>query len=296
MRPYLRPSYLYPNFIPEKRNSDRAENLRGDPVNIYEYAFFKGANVPGHWKKTAMNTLLPPLRSWSKNLTNRCSCEEVPVYWEAYDVITFLADLRMYRPSLYDLLDSSEKDREQKFKTEYFKKRFTLSRSLLKHILQPVLNTCTPSDILLGKERKGRVTLHGRPDIWISLSYSGPCIAITLGKQKIGCDIEVVRPVKAHKIVTSRLFSDSLHAGDREFFRTVIHGWTLVESYAKLYDENPYLLLNSCSLSEDTNFVSYCINNHLILTLASGKKQITDILVWLDMNNTGEASRCTGTY
>ena len=119
---------------------------------------------------------------------------------------------------------------------------------------------------------------------------------ITLGKQKIGCDIEVVRPVKAHKIVTCRLFSDSLHAGDREFFRTVIHGWTLVESYAKLYDENPYLLLNSCSLSEDTNFVSYCINNHLILTLASGKKQITDILVWLDMNNTGEASRCTGTY
>ena len=268
----------------------------GDPYIFTNKDYFKGAKTVERRKKTAMNTLLPPLRSWSENPTNRCSCEDVPVYWEAYDVITFLADLGMYRPSLYDLLDSSEKDREQKFKTEYFKKRFTLSRSLLKHILQPVLGAGKPSDILLGKEKQGRVTLRGRPDICISLSYSGPWVAITLGKQKIGCDVEVVRPVKANKIVTSRLFSDSLHAGGREFLRAVIHGWTLVESYAKLYDENPYLLLNSCSLSEDTNFVSYCINNHLILTLASGKKQITDILVWLDMNNTGEASRCTGKY
>jgi len=242
-----------------------------------------------------MNTLLPPLRSWSENPTNRCSCEEVPVYWEAYDVITFLADLGMYRPSLYDLLDSSEKDREQKFKTEYFKKRFTLSRSLMKHILQPVLGAGKPSDILLGKEKKGRVTLQSRPDIFISLSYSGPCIAISLGKQKIGCDIEIVRPVKANKIASCRLFSDSLHADDREYLRKVIHVWTLVESCAKLYDENPYLLLNSCSLSGDANFVSYCINNHLILSLAS-ERLFTDALVWLDMNGHGEASRLTGSH
>jgi len=238
-------------------------------------------------KKTAITTLLPPLRSWSENPKNRCSYEEVPGYWEAYDVITFLADLGMYRPSLFELLDSNEKDRVLKFKTEYFKKRFTLSRSLLKHILQPVLKAGKPSDILLGKEKKGRVTLQGRPDICISLSYSGPCIAITLGKQKIGCDIEVVRPLKADKIASCRLFSDSLHANDREYLRKIIHMWTLVESYAKLYDENPYPILNSCSLAREANFVSYCINNHLILTLASAKKQFTDALVWLDVNDRG---------
>jgi 4'-phosphopantetheinyl transferase len=214
---------------------------------------------------------------------NRCSFEEIPMHWEANDAITFLADLGMYQPSFCDVLDNTEKEQEQKFKTEYFKKRYTLSRGLLKHILQPVLGADNPSDISLGKEKKGRILLPDRPDICISLSYSGPYIAVTLGKQKIGCDLEVVRPVKARKITTSQIFINSPHTDDREYLWQVVHVWTLVESYAKLYDENPYSLLDSSSLVKETNFVSYCINNNLILSLASGKKQFGDVLVWLDI-------------
>jgi 4'-phosphopantetheinyl transferase len=237
-----------------------------------------------------MNVIPPPLRSWSGNSMNQCLFEEIPVYWEANDVITFLADIRMYHPSLYHVLDNSEKEQEQKFKTEYFKKRFTISRSLLKHILQPILAADNSSVIQLGKEKKGRVIIPGRPGICISLSYSGPYIAITVGKQKIGSDIEIMRPVKANKISSSQIFINYPHTDDRECLRRVIHVWTLVESYAKLYNENPYSLLKTCSLFKDANFVSYCINKQLIFSLAFGKKDFADTLVWLDTSGMEKSS------
>ena len=65
-----------------------------------------------------MNAIPPSLRLWSGNAVNQCLFEEIPVYWEANDVVTFLADLGMYHSSLYDILDTNEKEREQKFKTE----------------------------------------------------------------------------------------------------------------------------------------------------------------------------------
>jgi len=221
---------------------------------------------------------------------NHCVLKEIPVYWGANDVVTFLADLGMYHPLLCSVLDNSEKEQEQKFKTEYFKKRFTVSRTLLKHILQQILGDNDPSDILLGKEKKGRIIIPSRPDICISLSYSGQYIAITVGKQKIGCDIEMVRPIKDNKIASCPIYINYNFTDDREHLQQVIHLWTLIESYAKLSDKNPYLLLNTCSLFKDANFVSYCINKHLIFSLASGKKQFTDTLVWLDTPSMGKAS------
>ena len=211
------------------------------------------------------------------------------MYWETNDVITFLANLGMYHTSLYDVLDSSEKEQEQKFKSEYFKKRFTVSRSLLKHILQHILELMTRWKFCWNKEKKGRVKIPSRPDIFISLSYSGPYIAITVGKQKIGSDLEVVRPVRANKIESCQIFIDYPHTDERQYLWQLIHVWTLVESYAKLYDKNSYLHLNSCFVLKDTNFVSYCINKHLIFSLASKKKHFADALVWLDFQGLGEA-------
>jgi phosphopantetheinyl transferase len=230
-----------------------------------------------------MNEIPPPLRVWSGNTKNQCLSEEIPVYWEANDVVTFLADLGMYDPSLYNLLDNNEKEREQKFKTDYFKRRFTFSRSLLKLILQPILGADQPSDILLGKEQKGRVIIPRRPDICISLSYSGQYVAISVGKMKIGCDIEIVRPVKTNKIRSCQFFINYNKANDREYLWMIIHAWTLVESCAKLFDTNSYSLLNSCPLFKDVNVVSYCVNKHLILSIASKKREFADALVWLDM-------------
>ncbi len=232
-----------------------------------------------------MNTLLPPLRPWSGTSLHRCTFEEIPRCWEAHDVITFLADRRMYSDTLYHRLEEDEKEQVRAFKSDYFKKRFTVSRYLLKRILHPVLGTNNPSDIRPGKERKGRVVLSGRPDIGISLSYSGPWIAITIGKQKIGSDIEVVRPVLAKKITSHPAFNGSTCTNDKECRVQAIHLWTLLESYAKLSDRNSYSLLNSCSFLTEATFKSWCIDHHSVLSVASGEDQIDDVLVRLDTSD-----------
>jgi hypothetical protein len=48
--------------------------------------------------------------------------------------------------------------------------------------------------------------------------------------------------------------------------------------------------LKTCSLFKDANFVSYCINKHLIFSLAFGKKEFTDTLVWLDTSGVEKSS------
>ena len=231
---------------------------------------------------TAINTISPSIRSWTVNPKNKCIFEEIPVYWETYDVITFLADLRTYHQMPSGALEKSEKEQEQKFKTEYFKKRFTLSRTLLKHIVQNIPGTDQPSDILMAKDTNGRIIVPARPDICISLSYSDPWIAITIGKRKIGSDIEVVRPVRAEKITSCPVFNNFICTNDQERMIRIIHLWTLIESFAKLYDKNPYSLLETSSFCMEATFVSYCINRHSIYTLASGQEQFADTLVWLD--------------
>ena len=236
---------------------------------------------------TAMNTIPPSLRSWTGNPKNKCLFEEIPGYWETYDVITFLADLRTYHHTPSGALEKSEKEQEQKFKTEYFKKRFTLSRTLLKHIIRYIPGTNYPPDILLGRDKKGRIIVPARPDIHISLTYSDPWIAITIGKQKIGSDIEVVRPFRTEKITSCPVFNNFTCTNDQERMIRILHLWTLIESFAKLYDKNPYSLLETSSFFMEATFVSYCINRHSIFTLASGQEPFADTLVWLDSAGLG---------
>jgi 4'-phosphopantetheinyl transferase len=208
----------------------------------------------------------------------------IPTVWKSYDVITFLADIRIYHPSLYDNLDTREKEREKKFKSEYFKKRFVVSRSVLKHIIQSIRGADNPSDIILDKEQRGRIFIHRVPEIFVSLSYSGPLMAITVGKQKIGSDLEEVRKVRSKKIESCPVFHDNGDLNEKEHLTQAIQVWTLVESCAKLYDKNPYPLLNSCPLLFGANFVSYCIDRQWIFSLASGQEGITETLVWLDVS------------
>ena len=56
----------------------------------------------------------------------------------------------------------------------------------------------------------------------------------------------------------------------------------LVEAYAKLYNKNPYQILNYRVLPEDAHFVSYCINQHAILSLAFSSDHMRDTLLSID--------------
>jgi 4'-phosphopantetheinyl transferase len=204
------------------------------------------------------------------------------MFWMTNDVITFLADIGMYDASLYHDLDAVEKKQQQKFKSEYFKKRFAVSRSIIRNILQHIPGMENTADVLLTKEKNGRISLYTKPDIFISLSYSGSCIAVTVGKRKIGSDIERVRRMGLRKIKSIPLFKGVASENGKEQNQHLLHFWTLLEAYAKFHDMSVYPLTHDRYFLPDAHFVSYLIDQRYILSLASDTKPMKEILLWID--------------
>ena len=226
-----------------------------------------------------MALMVPPIQPWSGDTHNRCACAEILSYWQTHDVITFFINMDRYHASLNDFLDTGEQERAGKFRTDYFKKRFTVSRTLIRQILKTILRTENGADIVLVPRKQGGIVVRGHSEVNISLSYSGSCMALSIGKRKLGCDIEVVRPLAIRKTLSSPLFHGIQCANDSRHF---LHRWTLVESYAKLHDKNPYALLNNQVFSEEVHFVSYCLDQHAIVSLALDSGTLKDTLLWLD--------------
>jgi len=243
---------------------------------------------------TAMTALPPPLRTWSKHVKNRCEPVQIPEYWKTHDVLTFLADIGMYDASLYHDLDEAERERVLQFKSEYFKKRFVVSRSLLKCILRHILRAGNRDEIVLSRKKKG-ILVKGSPELCCSLSYSGNCIALCVAKRKVGIDMEGVRPVDLRKIRSSPLFdSPKCRTGHDESLHA-LHVWTLVEAYAKLRDTNPFPLLAGPAFFKNAGFVSYCIDKKAVLSLAWDHGRIQDTLLWIDQKTfslTGKTTPC----
>ncbi len=197
------------------------------------------------------------------------------------DVVTLLADIRLFDFSVPAHLDSQERERERTLKSDYFKKRFIVSRAVMKPVLQHLVGESMVSHNLLEREENGRLKVHGRPDIFISVSYSGTCIALTLGKQKTGSDIEMVRPLDIRKIRSCSLF-DQKPGNEQEQTLHFLQQWTMVEAYAKLQDMSLYPLLKERYFFKDTHFVSYQTDHHLVLSLASDSPLKKNVLLWID--------------
>ena len=240
-----------------------------------------------------MTAIPPPLRAWSRDTQNHCAYEEIPHHWKTHDVLTFLADTGMYDACLYHVLDDAEKKRVLQFKSEYFKKRFMVSRSVLKQVLRNIPGTGNAAGIVLTREKNGRISVRDRHDIFISLSYSGSCIALTIGKRKIGCDIEMVLPRELQKIRSVPLFDGGTGRDGKDLHQHLFQVWTLLEAYAKFHDMSLAPLTKDRFFLSDAHFVSYLIDQRSILSLASDTRPMKDALLWIDPG-CGLASCCTG--
>jgi 4'-phosphopantetheinyl transferase len=230
---------------------------------------------------TAMTEMPPSLRSWSKHPKNRCVPDKIPAYWKTHDALTFLADVGTYDAARYHTLDADEKEQHRKFKSDYFKMRFTVSRSLLRQILPWIPGSDNNADFVLTK-KNGRILITNRPDIFISLSYSGSCIAITLGKRKIGSDIEMVNPHKIKTIPILRILGNRVCGSTKNPDQHPVHIWTVLEAYAKFHDMSLYPLLPDRFFLPDTRFMSYCIDHRAILSLAYEGTILKDTVLWID--------------
>jgi 4'-phosphopantetheinyl transferase len=229
----------------------------------------------------------PHLISWKATNANRCTPERILPCWKDNDTLTLLVDLGVYRPSFSTFLDNREKEHELSYKSSVSRERFVVSRIILKHVLRCILRAPALSDIILIRKKYGRIHVKDFPEIFVSLSYSGTCISMTVGKKKIGSDIEVVRPVDIRKIKSCPLFYDTVSRDEKECSRHILQIWTLLEAYAKLYDRSAYACLSEKDFPPDVNFVSYCINSTSVFSLASGPGQRRDALLWLDTTGIG---------
>jgi 4'-phosphopantetheinyl transferase len=246
--------------------------------------------IPGD----TVTTILPPLRSWSRTTQNRCTFGEILTHWKTHDAITFLVDRGIYNSSFSAFLTEDEKEQECLYKPLVSRQRFVVSRTLLKHILREILSKEQVEDVVLIRNKEGRILIRDHPLVFTSLAYSGTSIAITVGKRKLGSDLEIVRPVHDKKIISSPIFIEMKCKTEMEHTTRVIHVWTLIEAMAKLHDMNPYPLLKNNALFEDTYFASYCIDQHSIFSLASGPELLTDTLLWLDTSGRGKSKWSLG--
>ena len=59
----------------------------------------------------------------------------MPDLWEQNDILILLIDLDSYSVLSTEYLDDTEKEDLDRFKTSYFKKRYIVSRIVLKYVL-----------------------------------------------------------------------------------------------------------------------------------------------------------------
>ena len=224
---------------------------------------------------------LPALRPWSRNERNRCDHGDILPYWTAHDAVTILVDEGAYRPDFRDLLTVGERDRVLRYRTPRSRRRFVLSRAVLKRVLSEILPEDDPGGVILTRNAAGRILVEGRPHVHVSLSYHDTGVAVSVGKRRLGSDLEGVRPIRDGKITASRAFQDRFRAEGTDRTERVIQVWTMVEACAKLHDANPYRLLGASSPFGDAEVVSYRIEDKQILSLALEPGPFTEVLVWL---------------
>jgi phosphopantetheinyl transferase len=228
-----------------------------------------------------------PVRIWSGSSSNRCSFAMIPSYWNQYDVLTFILDLGNNNTLLTDFLDDREKEKVLHLKTGISRMRHIVSRSVLKHIVSEIIQEKNVLDIVLLSRATGGIYVKDHPAISVSLSYSGTSIAITVGKVKVGSDIEIARPVEISKIKFYPIFTGHTHVNEKGGIPDILRLWTLIEAYSKLQDRNPYSLLSEPCLPTDAHFISYSVNNRSVFSLASRSDGIRDALVWIDSESIG---------
>ena len=141
----------------------------------------------------------------------------------------------IYRILSYDAFDSEKLnevfDRLSDAQKNYIKRKNENSgkQSLAaRALLATLLKEHYGEDLVgcIAADEKGRLYIHDRPDIFVSISHSKDAVAAAVSKKAIGIDIEHIRPVSEK--LQKRICKESLGTED-ELFKI----WTLKEAYVK---------------------------------------------------------------
>jgi 4'-phosphopantetheinyl transferase len=173
--------------------------------------------------------------------------------WKETDLLIFFVDLDNYDALSTEFLNNAEKEELEKLQTFYFKKRFIVSRMVLKSILCSLFNMESPREVSTYKNRDGEVRILNHEELYICLSYSENIAVLAISKVKIGIDIEILRPLELKntlKYLYNTPFYIDKSAGDTDLLKA----WTLKEAYCKFSNKG---MLSSLNKEPELNNVSY---------------------------------------
>jgi len=168
--------------------------------------------------------------------------------FEANGVVALIAELSQgaepIAPSLLEnTLSPIECNRLKGFKDEVAAWRFAVGRVLLKEFISQCFDMPTKS-IFIRLEKSGKPRIEHPPGIGISVSHSGPYVAIVVTRiGECGIDIEAVGEVPDHLPIHPQFFSVqqdnwiSKGKGDMGPGRRFLRLWTRKEAYLKATGE-----------------------------------------------------------
>lgn len=204
----------------------------------------------------------------NKNLTIpfTISLETIPYLWKQSDVLILLVDLDNYDTFNMDYLDRVEMEHFEGLQTSYFKKRYTVSRTVLKHILCSILNERSASDISTYKDGHGRVFIRNHNELYICISYTASAVALAVSKVEVGIDIEFGRTLNLKN--TLKYLREKPSFMDEPVSETdLLNEWTLKEAYCKFSNKNMISNLNKDLDLSNVSHSSYILDNKYIFSV-----------------------------
>ena len=200
--------------------------------------------------------------------------ENISHLWEQNNILILLINLKDYNIPNVSYLNASEKKRLESLKTSYFRKRYIVSRSALKHILQNIPDYSKKdqsiSKICTYSDEYGEVHIRSHKELHICISYTGSIISLAVSKVKMGIDIELRKMISLGKM-SKYLQTADLKTDNCEDEFDILTVWTLKEAYCKFSNKSMLSILNKELDLSDVFHASYNLSNKYVLSVVTEK-------------------------
>ncbi len=182
----------------------------------------------------------------------------LPLALEDGDVHVWRSSVDVSAPvpdAYWDLLSLEERARAGRYRFDRDRRRSAAARAVLRSLLgcytgQP------PASIVLRADGLGKPVMEPASALEFTVSHSHEMIVYVLARQRVGVDIEHVRPMPDALDIARRFFSadeiDALRGADERRLRDCFFAcWTRKEAYLKALGKGLSSPLSSFSVSID---------------------------------------------
>jgi 4'-phosphopantetheinyl transferase len=207
-----------------------------------------------------------------KDLPSTILLKDVPSLWKQKDILILLIGLdSCIFGSEY--LDANEKKELSKLKTNYFRERYVVSRTVLKFALHYLLGGQAVFKISTYKDEYGRVHVRDHDELHICFSYTGKIVSLAISKVDVGMDIELIKPFSTGKF-SKYLNKQALKTDGLDNCPDLLTLFTLKEAYSKFSNESIISCINKELDLSSIYSSSYILNNSYILSIINDMKPL----------------------